>query len=233
MIESTSSAGIVQDAMALTESVDNVSMNKDEFLKLLITQMKNQDPLSPMESQEFAAQLAQFTSVEQLTNINTTLDKNLNLDLILTQAINNTLSVSLIGREVAGLGNAVIFGDDGTARMSFRLSDFAREVNITIYDNGGNVVRTLHEENLTTGRHDISWDGKNDDGEELPAGNYTFEVAATNVDGDMVDAQTMMFGVASGIRYENGSAILVIGGQQIPFSQIIEISQNGQEEEQP
>ncbi len=228
MVESTKAIGIAQDALTTSNEVSNASLGKDEFLKLLITQMKNQNPLAPMESQEFAAQLAQFTSVEQLININSTLDHNLNLDLLLTQAINNTLAVSIIGKKVAGLGDEVIFNGNDT-KLCFRLDSFAHAVKITIKDSVGNEVQTLQVSDLSAGQQVITWDGRNSMGKQVPSGTYTFTVEATDANGNSVNVQTLIAGIVSGIRYEEGRAILLIEGKELPFSQVLNISGTDEE----
>ncbi len=203
--------------------LDTTIMDQEDFLQMLVTQMQYQDPLNPMESQEFASQLAQFSSVEQLTNINDNLAESLSVDLVLTQAINNTLSTTIIGKEAKGEGNAVMFNENGEAHVSFELEDDADTVEISILDSNGNTVRTWTEENLSSGEHTYEWDLLNNNGETLSEGEYTFEINAYDVNGNAIDTQSYMIGTVTGIRYEDGAAIMLIDGQEISFSSILRV----------
>lgn len=198
-------------------------MDEEDFLQMLVTQMKYQDPLDPMESQEFASQLAQFSSVEQLTNINSNLAESLGVDLILTQAINNTLATTIIGKGAKGEGNSVMFNEDGQAHVSFELENDAADVEISILDSNGNTVRTWTAESLSSGEHTLEWDMQNDHGETLSKGDYTFEVKAYDTNGSEINATTYMIGTVTGIRYEEGAAIMLVDGKEIAFSSILRV----------
>jgi len=219
-VTSSTTATTTTDTSSL---LDTTIMDEEDFLQLLVTQMQYQDPLDPMESQEFASQLAQFSSVEQLTNINDNLVESLSVDLVLTQAINNTLSTTIIGKEALGEGDSVMFNADGEAHVSFELEDDAATVEISILDSNGNTVRTWTEENLSSGEQTLEWDLQNDHGETLSEGDYTFEVNATDTNGNEIDATPYMIGTVTGIRYENGAAIMVIDGEEISFSSILRV----------
>ena len=106
----------------------NSTMAKDEFLKLLVEQLKHQDPMSPMNSQDFASQLAQFSSLEQLTNMSGMMEESIQVDLMLTQAINNTMSASFIGKNVSAAGDTITFSKDGPVDISFQLNGQAENV---------------------------------------------------------------------------------------------------------
>jgi len=223
MIDQVSPSSESQVQSSTDSLVSQAIMAKDDFLKLMIAQMKNQDPLSPMESYEFASQLAQFTSVEQLANINTNLERSVNLNLLLTQAINNTLSVATIGKQAKGYGNYVLINKDGDAHLSFKLNNFAKEVTISIKDQAGAEIRTLRLANLSSGEHTIAWDLRNQAGETMPKGNYEFEIKAVGADDTEVTTHAMMIGDVTGVRYENGQAILLVDNQEVSFGNVLEI----------
>ena len=103
-------------------SLGNSTMKKDEFLKLLVEQLKHQDPMSPMNSQDFASQLAQFSSLEQLTNMSGMMEDSVQADLMLTQAINNTMATSFIGKNVSAAGDMITFSKDGPVDISLGTS---------------------------------------------------------------------------------------------------------------
>ncbi len=206
-----------------SELLNRTTMEKDDFLKLLIAQLSHQDPLSPMDNQEFAAQLAQFSSLEQLAGINFNLEQSIQMDILLTQAINNTLATTIIGKEVKAVGSSFKLDAEGSVDLTFRLDDFADDVEVVITDDAGNVVRRLSANALSEGEHSLGWDGKNADGEAVPEGEYHFAVTATRADGEDISVTPLITGTITGVRYENGSAVLLVGDREIPFGSVLEI----------
>ncbi len=194
------------------------TLGKEDFLKLLIIQLQYQDPLSPMKNTEFMAQLAQFSSLEQLQNVNS----NLQANFLLTQSLNNSLATNLIGKRVVALGNEIYLTGDEGEEITFDLAEDAG-VTVEIYDTEGNLVKTLKGGALSSGRNQIHWDGKDNDGNSLPAGNYSFEVKATDSEGNSVDVTTYSTGLVTGVKFEDGNAVLMLGDQEINLSEIIEI----------
>ncbi len=199
------------------------SMGKDEFLKLLIAQLKYQDPLAPQEGTEFASQLAQFTSLEQLTNIDTNLKNGLDMNYMLTQAVNNTMAANFVGKEITSLGDTISLVSGDRPSVNFLLNDYADSVSVKIYDEAGNLVRTIKTSGMGAGRQSVEWDGMNEDGEPLPGGNYTFKVEATNAKGETVQAQTLTKGIVSSVRYVEGRAVLIVNGREINMADVLEI----------
>jgi len=218
-----SAVGAESSITSLSSALGASSMGKDEFLKLLIAQLQNQDPLAPMENHEFASQLAQFSSLEELQNIDSSLDQSLEVDLILTQAINNTLATTIIGKTAKAVGDTVEFNGTDPNSLNFRLEGVADNVKITVKDETGRVIKTLEASNLGKGDHVLEWDGTDDVGETVTSGNYTFEVEATNADGQEIYALPLIAGVVTSVRYDNGLAMLVIGDREIPFNSILEL----------
>jgi len=210
---------------AMSQAVANTSgdFNKTEFLQLLVTQLQNQNPLSPMEGQEFASQLAQFTSVEQLTSINDNIMEGTNADLILTQSVNNTLAANFVGKEVTSLGNTVTLVSGDSPSISFVLNDYADKVNLNIYDDAGNLVRTIKTTGLESGIQSLQWDGLGEDGAELAGGNYTFEVEALSEDNDQIGVTELTKGIVSTVRYTDGMAVLIVNGNEVALADVLEI----------
>lgn len=194
------------------------TLGKEDFLRLLVIQLQYQDPLSPVENTEFLAQLAQFSSLEQLQNVNS----NLQANFLLTQSLNNSLATNLIGKKVIALGNELYLrGDDGE-EITFDLAENAG-VTIEIYDEDGTLVRTLKPGTLPSGRNRLHWDGKDSEGNSLPLGNYSFQVDATDSNGNSLDVTTYSTGLVTGVKFEQGNALLMLGDQEVNLSDIIEI----------
>ncbi len=211
---------------AATESIFNDSriLGKDDFLKLLTVQLQNQDPMEPQDNTEMVAQLAQFSSLEQLENMNQNLASSLDLDLILTQVLNNTSAAGLIGKSVLANGNAVevaAAGDDTT--VNFDLAANADSLTVTIYDESGALVRTIEHGGMEAGRQSLEWDGKDSAGNDVAAGAYTFKVAATDGEGNSIDVSPLVMGSVDVVKFVNGEAVLVLDGVEVSISEIIEI----------
>jgi len=222
MVDVTQATG---GAPVLPEGIqphDRATITHDEFLTLLIVELENQDPLAPMQSQEMAAQLAQFASLERLYSIDRRLAESLNLDLLMTQAVNNTMAASLIGREIVAVGDNFIL-KDGSANLYFTLADPAAEVTITILDESGQVVRTIRRQDLFDGEQNVVWNGTDDSGRSLSDGVYHFTITASDAEGNTVSAVTTASGIITGVSYETGMAVLLVGDLEFPMGNVISI----------
>jgi flagellar basal-body rod modification protein FlgD len=213
----------VSATQEITSSVTKV-LGKDDFLRLLTVQLQNQDPLTPMENSELVAQLAQFSSLEQLENINANLQNNLDLNLLLTQVLNNTAAAGLIGKQVVASGDQVVLGETGSADMAFDLAGDSASVRITIKDEAGDVVKTIDAGSMDTGRNWVTWDGTDEAGHQVLQGDYTFSVEALDADGNTVTSTSLVIGEVAGVRYEDGQALLLIGETEVSIGNIIEIA---------
>ncbi len=198
-------------------------LGKDDFLQLLVTQLSYQDPLNPLEAADFSAQLAQFSSVEQLANIDQSLRASQDSDLLLATSINNTLAATVIGKSVRAHGNQLYYDGEQPSNLSFSLAGNAKQVTIEIVNENGKVVRTIQQKNLSAGDHTLSWDGRDDDGAHMPEGTYTFRVSAQDGEGNPVDVNTYLSGRITGVRYGEGGAVLMVGRIEIALSDVYEI----------
>ena len=197
-------------AKPLTEK----TVTQDDFLKLLIVQLQNQDPLQPMDNQEFAAQLAQFNSLGQLIEINGKLG-GLQNGLGLMGQFN---AASLIGKEISSAGNKVNLSAAGPAPVGFQLSANAARVVIAIYNGAGALVRQVDAGARASGDQTVIWDGKDSTGKALGGGVYSFEVNAVDGAGQRVLASGKIQGVVNGVRLDGAEPILEVGGMEIPLS---------------
>jgi flagellar basal-body rod modification protein FlgD len=198
-------------------------LGKDDFLKLLITQLRYQDPLEPMKGTEFATQLAQFSSVEQLANINTNLTQTLITNQIMTQSIGNSLAATMIGKDVKASGNEFRFTGTGDVQLGYALPAAAASVSVGVYDNRGTLVRTITNGGTDKGDSTVVWDGTNDQGQTVASGNYTFKVDAQDALKATLAATPFLYGTISAVRFTAGGTVFVVDGVEIPLSQILEI----------
>lgn len=199
-------------------------LDQEQFLQLLVAQLQNQDPLSPMESQEFASQMAQFASLERLHSIDSRLGDSLNAQLMSTQAITNTMAASLIGKEVVAAGDSLVL-KNGSANLYFDLAAAAKEVEITIYDEEGDAIQTIWRRTLSEGENTVVWDGSNYSGNTVADGSYTYSVQATDQEGNPISALQTASGIITGVNYEGGIATLIAGDLEFPMGNVISIRQ--------
>ncbi len=198
-------------------------MGKEQFLQLLVAQLKHQDPLSPLESQEFAAQLAQFSNVELLSSIDANILNSTNAEMALAQSITNTMATTFIGREVTVLGDHIQVGTGEPPSIDFRLDGEADAVTISIYDENGVIVRTFTEDGMDAGMQKFEWDGKDEEGVDLKPGKYTYTVEAVDSDGNEIEVMQLAKGLVEAVKYAAGGAVLVVNGIEVMFSDVLQI----------
>lgn len=200
------------------------TLSKDQFLKLLIEQLKHQDPLSPMQNTEFTSQMAQFSQLEQLYNVNT----NLGTMAQASVSQNNAQSLNLIGKEVKAAGNSLEVSKGGVSQMSFSLPENVSDASISISDAKGNVVATIDSGAKASGDNTVTWDGHDAAGQAVTSGTYTFSVTAHNLAGDNVPATTYMKGIVKSVSIQNGVSYLNLGNNvKIQLGDVMEVSQPG------
>jgi flagellar basal-body rod modification protein FlgD len=211
-------------AQTLTGTAGSPSiLGKDDFLKLLITQLRYQDPLEPMKGTEFAAQLAQFSSVEQLANINTNLTETLATNQLMTQSIGNSLAATMIGKGVKASADEFRFTGSGDVRLGYTLPVSAAEVTVRVYDSTGALVRTITNAGTDKGDSTVVWDGTNDSGQTMAEGKYTFKVDALDSSKAALTATPFLYGTISAVRFTSAGTMFVVDGVEIPVSQILEL----------
>ena len=213
-LESVATAG-TQAAVVPSKELD-----KDAFLNLLITQLQNQDPLNPTDSTEFTAQLAQFSSLEQLGNVNENLKQLQNFQA----SINNSQAVSLIGKEITATGNSLELTAGRLAGCDFEIDADAAVVVASIYDHTGEFVTSFEGRNLSAGQHTLYWDGTDKTGNPAADGNYTFEVMAADANGNSIQAATFFSGSVNKVVFENNTTFLISGDQKVALGDIIQVS---------
>jgi flagellar basal-body rod modification protein FlgD len=210
-------------AAQTSESQKSV-MGKDDFLQLLVTQLQNQDPLNPADATEFTAQLATFSSLEQLQNINTTLGDVSTSQTVLT----NSQAVDYIGKQIQAIGNKVYMNDGQADPIEFDVADDAAGVYTKIYNSYGEYVQDLEMGPMSAGQHSIQWDGLDHEGRTATDGTYQYEVAAIDADGNTVSVTSFTQGTVSGVYYKNGIAYLVTADQEVPLGSVVQVLDPGQ-----
>lgn len=212
----TAATAVTDSASGAAAMKKSTGMNKDDFLKLFITQMQNQDPLNPMDSTEFIGQLAQLTQVEQAYNTNSNLQS-----LIAAQNSSNNLNaVSFIGSTVTAQGDQVNLAANQQTAISYNLAAGAKSVQVDIRDSAGAVVRTISTGSAASGDNSIMWDGTNGKGNALLPGVYTVGVTAIDASGKPFSGTPMIQGRVDGVALDGTIPTLTIGGIQIPLSSV-------------
>ena len=175
-------------ASASSAATGNQSLGKDAFLQLLVTQLKNQNPLSPQDNGAFVAQLAQFSSLEGINTLNDSVNA-ISSNFSSSQALQAS---SLVGRSIITQTDKALVDTSKSMTGSVAVTSAVGNVSIKITDKDGNVVRTIDMGAQNAGNSDFIWDGKNDAGEVAPAGTYTFAATTTNDKGDAVALATSL-----------------------------------------
>ena len=201
------------------EATGNPTLGKDEFLQLLVAQLKNQDPLEPSNPEEMAAQLAQFSSVEQLININEQLTAQATSNDAMAQALNNSSAVSIIGKDVMAPGSLVEVTGTGDT-ITVGVDGIGGSATLRILDANGVEVGSHALGTIGGGRQEISLDPFTSG---LPTGWYTYELDVTNAVGDPVDVQTFMRTRIDGVRYGAQGPVLLSGATEISLADVVEI----------
>ncbi|MEQ8445142.1 MAG: flagellar hook assembly protein FlgD [Pelagibacterium sp.] len=198
----------------LGNSRKTIADNFDTFLQLLITQLKNQNPLEPLDTNQFTQQLVQFTSVEQQLKTNEFLEAMMQS----SQNSTNAQAVSYVGKTVTASG-ATTDLLDGAANWIYRVDAAAENTNITIKDASGNVVYTENL-SLAAGTDQIVWDGTTSSGTQLTSGRFTITIDARDGNGKYVPVTTEMQGVVDGVDVSGSEPFILIGDLRIPLSSI-------------
>lgn len=221
-IESISQATTATAGASKGGATEETSMGKEDFLTLLVAQLQNQDPLNPDDATEFTAQLAQFSSLEQLFTLNESMNS-----LVASNASTDRLSIlSTIGQEVVFHGDKINYSNS-PVEVGYRLDGPASEVTIALQQNGATVA-TLHGNKLSKGDHFITWDGLTTDGKEAPVGEYQIIVNARAVQGESVAIAPLVKSEVTGVdlQGESGGTLITQSGN-VKFNEIFGVYKPG------
>jgi flagellar basal-body rod modification protein FlgD len=194
-----------------------LSGNFNTFLTLLTTQLKNQDPTAPMDSNQFTQQLVQFSQVEQQINTND------NLKSLIAQGQNTAgaYAVSYLGKAVT-VTNGQAALTNGAADWNYALQTPSSATVLTVTDANGNVVYSAPGE-MTAGNHDFSWNGQSQTGMQMPDGTYSLSVSAQGASGETVQSQVSSTGVVSEVDMSGAQPELMIGQMKLPLTSVSQV----------
>lgn len=201
-------------------AVGSDKLDKDAFMKLMLAQMKNQDPTNPLKSHEMAAQLAQFSSLEQLQNVNTTLDsiKSGQKPSETYQALN------FIGKAVSGDSAKVLrMKGDKDHTFNFTLPDDAKSADIVVKDQEGETIRKVTLKDLKKGENSWRWNGEGENGLPASTGEFRFLIEAKNSLGKKIAVRTSFDGTITGVNYTADGPVLLVGDQAIKLKDVKKI----------
>jgi flagellar basal-body rod modification protein FlgD len=195
------------------------TLGQDTFLRLLTTQLQNQDPTNPVSNEQFVAQLAQFSQLEQLQGLSGKLDNI----AVLNASMNNAAMTNLLGQTVVAKGDTVHYDGEGPQELHYDASGATTSATLTVTDADGHVVYSADLGALPEGEGTYSWDGRGLDGSQLPEGDYTFSIGATAASGDAVDVQTLVRGVVDEMDFSTGAASPSVDGVRIDMADILRL----------
>lgn len=197
-----------------SSALSSFSDNFDNFLTLLTKQLQYQDPLSPLDTNQFTQQLVQFTSVEQQIKTNQKLDQ-----LLTVQSDNQAMAaLSFLNNVVEAASDQAVL-QNGQAEITYDISGDAETASLVITDENGDTVRTIPVE-TAAGSYSLTWDGKDGSGNQLPDGIYGIELRAVDADNALVAATTGIRGKVEGVQKIDGEFNLSVGDLQIPLSKV-------------
>lgn len=196
----------------------SLGSNLDQFLKLLTTQLRNQDPTSPTDTNQLTQQIASLSQVEQQININSNLNKLLDM----YNATQYNSLVDYIGKEIEAKGSATEL-KDGKANLVYYLGEEAQTATVTVKDSAGATVYTGPLSDKTAGRHVFEWDGKTSAGGTAAPGIYTVSIEAKNPAGDKINSPTFIYGIITSIDSANGKIFASIGELSVEISNLTSV----------
>ena len=205
------------DPQKKVRAVGNDKLDKDAFMKLMLAQMKNQDPTNPLKSHEMAAQLAQFSGLEQMQNTNVTLNEMLKGQ----KPQEGFQALNFIGKAVAGDSSKVTrLKGDKEHEFSYELPADAKDIDIKIRAADGSIIRKVSLHNAKMGENHWAWNGKTDSGSTAPVGDYQMMIEAKASNGSKIAVKTDFNGIISGVSYTSDGPLLMVGTQSVKLKDV-------------
>jgi flagellar basal-body rod modification protein FlgD len=212
-----SAAAATAAASAATTKNTNGTIDQTQFLQLFMAQLKNQDPLSPLDANDLTAQLAQFSSLEQLTGINTRLD---GLTTQTKDQVTNSL-IGLLGRDVTFEGNQIGVKGGTADPVHYSLDQQVTDATAVVVDASGKTVRTVDLGALAKGDHDFRFDGKDTNGSTVADGTYRIEITGKVAGSDQpLTVPLQMDGVVDGVDFTSDPPTVTVNGRHVSLEQV-------------
>ncbi len=222
-IDGVSSLSSLESAITTASETD--AMGQESFMNLLVTQLQNQDPLDPQSNEEFVAQLAQFSSLEQLVNLNSGVDAL----YMASASMNNATMTQLLGRDAVAWSDEFYYDGSGAGEINFDASESASSATLTISNEDGDVVWSGELGALESGEGSYTWDGTDQDGQSVEEGIYSFSISATNDSGEDVEVSGQIVGQVDGMSYEDGTPVPSINGVEFQLGDILRVETTDEE----
>jgi flagellar basal-body rod modification protein FlgD len=214
------------DTETTKTTLDAESLGKDDFLQLLLAELKYQDPLNPAENTEFVAQLAQFSSLEQMTQMNSNLEASLGTNTSNANTISNAMMVSYFGKAVEAESAELVYdGKSEKTNLRFELAGASTTTKINVLNADGDTIRTLDVGAMAEGENAVVWDGMKSSGVFAAEGIYSFEVVAKDSAGEEITVTPLTTGVVQGLSKKEDGTYLNIGGIYVSFDKIRRIAE--------
>ena len=206
-------SGVKEDSQFVDAKKHN-QLDKHAFLKLLSNQLQNQDPFKPVDQKKFAADLAQFSQLEQMANMNTKLDKAFKNG----NGQDKFMGASFLGKTVQTSGMSVKHnGESRDINLPFHLSKPAKKIMVRVYDSANNMIQQMDKTSMGRGSNSVVWDGYQLDGTPAVKGDYRFEVTAWDEQFNQFKGETKSEGTVTGVTFEGDEMVLVVDGSKKVF----------------
>lgn len=200
-------------------SSKNIASSKDQFLQLLLAQMKHQDPLAPPDASKFGEQMTAFGQLEQLFNINASMS---NLSQMQGQSTRSQ-AISMIGKGVSAEANGIAISGTDRGKIGFNLDKNASQVDVSLYNQDGQRVRSFSMSNQPEGVSVHDFDGLDDAGAPLPDGGYSLKIEAASPDGSLVTVKPVFSGKVTGVEFVGGQSVIECGSIRFGMDQVMSV----------
>ena len=194
-------------------------LGRDSFMKLFLAQMNHQDPLNPMDTENFGAQLAQFSTLEQLYNANETLESIEGIQ----GGDTKYNALDLMGKDIQAQSDTIVLGEKTDAEGAFYLDTAAESCVVRVYDENGKTVKDIAIEKPFAGIHSFKWDGRDENGNRLEKGLYSFNVSAVSPEGDQLSVERYVEGTVTRVSLYEEEPVIYVNDIPMSMEQIVNI----------